>query len=242
MRLILIRHGDPDYVRDDLTEKGKREAALLAERASKWHVDEVYTSPLGRAVATAKPCLDAWGKQAGILDWAQEFFFPEPDRDAQGWLRVPWDFFPADWTGYDENFAENRWTEVAMLAHAKPRYEMTCAALDAFLASRGYARKGRYYRAVAPNEKTVVIFCHFGISMIMLSHILNISAQALLHGFYLAPTSVTILNTEQRRGDEAYFRAERIGDCHHLIAGGEPISESGYFTKIFQEAPPEHKE
>ena len=32
MRLLLIRHGDPDYVHDDLTETGKREAALLAER------------------------------------------------------------------------------------------------------------------------------------------------------------------------------------------------------------------
>ena len=32
MRLILIRHGDPDYVRDSLTEKGFREANLLAER------------------------------------------------------------------------------------------------------------------------------------------------------------------------------------------------------------------
>ena len=31
MRLIFIRHGDPDYVHDTLTEKGKREAELLAE-------------------------------------------------------------------------------------------------------------------------------------------------------------------------------------------------------------------
>lgn len=33
MRLLFIRHGDPDYVHDTLTEKGHREAALLAERA-----------------------------------------------------------------------------------------------------------------------------------------------------------------------------------------------------------------
>ena len=32
MRLIFIRHGDPDYVHDTLTEKGKREAELLAQR------------------------------------------------------------------------------------------------------------------------------------------------------------------------------------------------------------------
>ena len=28
MRLLIIRHGDPDYVRDSLTEKGRREAEL----------------------------------------------------------------------------------------------------------------------------------------------------------------------------------------------------------------------
>ena len=32
MRLLIIRHGDPDYAHDTLTEKGHREAALLAEK------------------------------------------------------------------------------------------------------------------------------------------------------------------------------------------------------------------
>ena len=33
MRILFIRHGDPDYENDTLTEKGHREAALLAEKA-----------------------------------------------------------------------------------------------------------------------------------------------------------------------------------------------------------------
>ena len=32
MRLLMIRHGDPDYEHDCLTEKGKREAKLLSQR------------------------------------------------------------------------------------------------------------------------------------------------------------------------------------------------------------------
>lgn len=32
MRLIIVRHGDPDYVKDSLTEKGWREAELLSDR------------------------------------------------------------------------------------------------------------------------------------------------------------------------------------------------------------------
>ena len=31
MRLIFIRHGDPDYKNDDVTEKGKREVELLTK-------------------------------------------------------------------------------------------------------------------------------------------------------------------------------------------------------------------
>lgn len=47
LRLILIRHGDPDYERDNLTPRGQREAALLADRAASWEVDEAFCSPPG---------------------------------------------------------------------------------------------------------------------------------------------------------------------------------------------------
>ena len=32
MRILIIRHGDPDYEHDSLTEKGLREANLLKKR------------------------------------------------------------------------------------------------------------------------------------------------------------------------------------------------------------------
>ena len=35
MRILIIRHGDPDYEHDSLTEKGWREAALLADKLEK---------------------------------------------------------------------------------------------------------------------------------------------------------------------------------------------------------------
>ena len=35
MRILIIRHGDPDYANDTLTEKGHREAKLLAEKLKK---------------------------------------------------------------------------------------------------------------------------------------------------------------------------------------------------------------
>ena len=53
MRLIFIRHGDPNYQLDTLTERGWKEAEALFERVKKWKVDEFYVSPLGREIGRA---------------------------------------------------------------------------------------------------------------------------------------------------------------------------------------------
>ena len=66
MRIIIIRHGDPDYVNDTLTEKGWREARLLAERMKGERVDKIYVSSLGRARDTAKPTEEALGITAEV--------------------------------------------------------------------------------------------------------------------------------------------------------------------------------
>ena len=68
MKLLLIRHGDPDYEHDDLTEVGRREAALLAERIAPMPIREYYVSPLGRAKATAAPTLAKAGRTAVECD------------------------------------------------------------------------------------------------------------------------------------------------------------------------------
>ena len=53
MNIYIIRHAEPDYARDSLTEKGWHEAELLSRRLSKIPDASYYTSPLGRARATA---------------------------------------------------------------------------------------------------------------------------------------------------------------------------------------------
>ena len=69
----------------------------------------------------------------------------------------------------------------------------------------------------------------------MMSHLLGISPVLLLHSLYLAPTSVTIFNTEERQNNVAFFRAQVIGDTIHLHQGNEPLSAMGAFTELFQE-------
>ena len=73
MRLLFVRHGDPDYVNDTLTEKGHREAKLLAEIIEQYRIDEVYQSPLGRAKDTASYSCKKLGIEPVTLDWLKEF-------------------------------------------------------------------------------------------------------------------------------------------------------------------------
>ena len=53
MELLIIRHGDPDYTIDSLTEKGWKEAEYLSEKLVKMDIQDFYVSPLGRARDTA---------------------------------------------------------------------------------------------------------------------------------------------------------------------------------------------
>ena len=73
MRILIIRHGDPDYERDGLTPNGKAEARLLARRMAAEKVDRIYVSPLGRARETAAPVLKELGLDADVRDWMEEF-------------------------------------------------------------------------------------------------------------------------------------------------------------------------
>ena len=73
MKILLIRHGEPDYAIDSLTEKGWREAELLSKRLSSMRIDDFFVSPLGRAQDTARATLSLLNRKAEVLDWLQEF-------------------------------------------------------------------------------------------------------------------------------------------------------------------------
>ena len=49
MKLMIIRHGDPNYEIDSLTPTGWKEAEALAVMMENIPVKEYYVSPLGRA-------------------------------------------------------------------------------------------------------------------------------------------------------------------------------------------------
>ena len=66
MVLYVIRHGDPDYKNDSLTELGIRQAELLGRRLQKSGITHVFSSPNGRAKMTAEPTCRRLGLEMEI--------------------------------------------------------------------------------------------------------------------------------------------------------------------------------
>ena len=234
MRILLIRHADPDYVHDSLTEKGWREARALADYRKDKKIAKFYCSPLGRAKATASLTLEAHGQEAEILDYLREFDAPMPDPKT-GKQRIPWDFLPRDWMDDPMNFDADHWMESDLFkGHAPgPAAREIGKKLDALLASHGYERTGHYYRVVKPNHDTIVLVCHFGITCVLLGHLLHISPAQLLHQIFISPTGMTMLETEEREEGIAQFRLRYLGATPHLALAGEPASASGMFKETF---------
>ena len=236
MRILIIRHGDPDYENDTLTEKGHREAALLAERLAGEDIKEIYVSPLGRARATAEYTLKKKGMEATVCPWLEEFpiLIDRPDM-SDGKKHGIWDWLPADWTVVDEFYDKDKWADVPIFKEAGVRevYEQVIAGLDKLLAEHGYERDGRYYRVTKPNSDTIAFFCHFGLECVLLSHLFGISPMPLWHGFCAPTTSVTTVYTEERRRGIASFRAFGFGDISHLYAGGEPAAFAARWCETY---------
>jgi broad specificity phosphatase PhoE len=248
MRIIFIRHAEPDYEHRTLTERGFQEARLLADRIPHWKVDRFYVSPLERAKLTAEPSLRAMGRTAEVVDWMQEFSYPVVDP-VTNQKKVPWDFMPQYWTRepllYDkDNFYRHP------LLQTNPDYEAAVrnlrSGLDSVLAEYGYHRKDGYYEAEeektrGDDDLTLVFFAHLGANLEAVGYLLGISPVVLQQSIYLAPTSLCILNTEKRQCGSipnkipaiAMFRAQVLGDVGHLLKGGQSISESGSFARVF---------
>ena len=259
MRLIFVRHCDPYYPTDSLTEKGFKEAKLLSKRIKKWNILKAYSSPMGRAFTTAKIGLskNKYLKtgEITVCPWLREFNYPVVDPLTNK-NRASWDLLPEFFTSEKNrdlfDFATWQNNEFLETGDIKSFYKTVCDGLDGILEEFDYKRNGLLYSTVRKegqsdfmerstdvfkdyiDDRTVVIFCHLVVMGAMLSHLLNISAPSLWQGFFVAPSSVTILNSEERTPGIASWRVQQMGDTAHLYAKKEPPSSSGYFASAFE--------
>lgn len=235
MEILIVRHCEPDYARDSLTEKGVREAELLAERLSQTKTDYIYASPMGRAQKTASYTLKKTGQTMETLPWLHEF---------EGSVKTGlfkrdccWDRKPSYWTKIPDYYTYEKWHKVPLMKKNKVwnKYKEVCDGLDELLLRHGYRHDGNIFRVEKENHDVIVLFCHFGVEAVILSHLFGTSPMPLWHNFRALPSSVTRVVTEEREKGIAAFTCLQYGDLSHLYKGNEEPSFTARFCECYSD-------
>ena len=234
MQLYLIRHAEPHYPTDSLTDAGKLEAAALAVRmAREIRPDTLYASPMGPARATMRPTEEALSMSGTILPWAAELSLWSQEGP-WGLPLAHWDI-AGHWIREDPNLAaHDTWYLRPPFDEPAVRldFDRVCAASDGFLAGLGYERRGGRYACVAPHRRKIAVFCHGGLGLMWLAHLLEIPLTLMWCGFWLPPSSVTTILFDERDRAWAVPRCIGLGDISHLYAASLPRSNMGLKANI----------
>jgi probable phosphoglycerate mutase len=232
MLLYIIRHGDPIYETDTLTPRGILQAEALARRLSTSGINEIYSSPLGRAILTAKPAADILKLDINIEEWMNEglawndlstidekgernWFFACPNSR----LLMDGDALRSDWYNHPE---------AAKCSTAKTGCERIQTASDDFIQRLGYKREGNIYKILAPasgapDKKRIAVFCHHGFGTAWMSHLLSIPPLVFWASFNITHTGISILDFEHQEDGFTSPRCLVHSDMSHIYEARLPM-------------------
>ncbi len=230
MRLIFIRHGDPDYKNDCLTPLGRTQAEHTAQRLQEEPIRRIFASPMGRTRETASFTAALHGLAIEPLDFMHEIDW----GTVPGAETVPFGGHP--WTlGFrflTESSAEAapEWREHPYFRDniCLGYYDRVAAGFDAFLEEFGLIRKGMLYEAKKPCEDTIALFAHGGSGAVMFAHVLGLSFPFVLTTMPYGVCSVSVIDFAPQHGRLVIPRLELFNDMTHL---GEVREERLHFDK-----------
>jgi probable phosphoglycerate mutase len=220
MHLYLIRHADPDYDGDTLTEQGFREAAALAGRLDTLGLTHLYASTAPRALLTAQAFTRLRPMEIVSHAWLLE---PAHLTIEQGGRRYSlWDTYGETIRGGERPPTLETWDQRPPFSSGKVRdmWKDFRARADGLLASHGYLRNGGRYRVTRANGERVAVFAHNGTILLFLAHLLELPLSLVYCGFYTWPSSVTTVFFEEHSDTWAVPRVLQVADLSHLAAAG----------------------
>lgn len=224
MKLILIRHGDPDYPNDSLTQLGHHQAAGLKRAFEQIPIDHLYSSPMGRARLTAEYVGRGAEKDPVVLDWLHELNGNYCDA-LWAWNQHGVDLF-AD----AHELSPGNWADQTVYgAHMMPVATAFYGAFDRFMSAQGYERMGERYRVETSNSDVIVFACHAGVIQTLLAHLLNMPLPICYAQFGVDPSSRTTLVMEEKDGF-GVFRMTGLNDMSHAPDDRCSVAQTGTFT------------
>ena len=216
MRLLLIRHGHPNYDLDCLTPLGHQQAEAMARRLEREKIDLMYASTCGRAVETAEHAASRFGLPVHLLPFMREvnwgYHGQSNEPEAHPWNLV--DQMILD----GKTLTNSDWRDVPPFQGNSvcDNADLIAEGVDGWLETLGYTREGDYYRAGDSTAKTVALFSHGGSSNAALAHILNLPLPYVLQVFCADFTSITVLKFPDTPGKLVMPVLELVNDCAHI--------------------------
>lgn len=244
MRLVFVRHGEPDYEHDCLTENGRVQAKSTAVRLAKEKFSAIYSSPMGRARETASYTAQGRGLDIKILDFMHEIDWGDV-RDAAGsddaannagatgvdvrsgsaqtepkleYDGHPWILGYKLLTEEPEYIGSPDWRNHRYFKNniCTQYYEKISKKFDEFLLGYGLRRKNNLYLCEKKCDETIALFAHGGSGSIMLSHVLNFPFTTVLVTTPFGVCSITIIEFGVDEGKLTIPRLELFNDMNHI--------------------------
>ena len=176
VEIVLVRHGQPEWVRHGLnvvdpplTELGHRQAALMAELLSGERFDDVLVSPLVRARQTAAPLLERLGRDERIDPWLEEIRDP-------GWHGTPAEKAEQAYREMRERPVDARWDGLEDGEPVREFVDRIRLGAGLFLAERGIARIEHDLPiwSIAEPGQRIALVAHAGTNSVFMCHLLGL--------------------------------------------------------------------
>ncbi len=218
MELVLIRHGEPEWVREGLnvddpplTPLGQRQAELLGERLAGEHFDEILVSPLTRARQTAAPLLRRLGRPEVVAPWLEEIRNPV-------WHGTPAEKAEAAYAEDRARPAHQRWEGLEGGEPVRDFVDRIHNGAQYFLAERGITRLHHdlpVWTGLEPGAR-IALVAHAGTNAVIICHLLGLAPTPWeWDRFVLNHASITRLEALEL-GDGWTFSLTRLSDVEHL--------------------------
>lgn len=222
MEIVLVRHGEPEWVVDGLnidhprlTERGRRQAARMADALADEPFDEIFASPLERARETASPLYTRHGRDEVVEDWLREIRSPV-------WQGTPREKADVAFAEERRRPSHERWLGLADLGGEPNRefIERIRSGCEQFLGDRGIVRVPGdlpVWTMTMPDVR-ICLVAHAGTNSAVISYLLGLQPTPWeWDRFVLGHASITRLETLEL-GDGYTFALTRLADVEHLAA------------------------
>lgn len=222
--IVLVRHAEPEWVRDGLnvdnpplTARGHEQAALLAARIAGERFDEVLVSPLVRTMQTAQPYLDRTGRELVVEPWLEEIRNPV-------WHGTPEERAAEAWRAEKQKTSRDRWTGLEggePVTDFVARINVGCSL---FLEERGISRLDTELPVWSTEPHFVagrrsLLVAHAGTNSVSICHLLGLQPTPWeWERFVIGHASISVVRL-LGLGDGVTFSVSRLSDNEHLPSG-----------------------